>query len=177
MECHGMDSLIHCDCIFWPCWINPESRSEPDEDFKTSLDGLQHQPAGLQMNYRDAKKRTAVQFQTWTQVFSSFPEIFVLTDYLSENALNHHGFLSVFSTLLFFRSLGQRSHWSFVLKQVCFPAGRENIFQSRWVSPAWTKLSLVYHDLMGSVNKTHRLEKRQEAVRSELLSQKVKSMN
>lgn len=172
-----MDSLIRCGCIFWLCWINPEPRSEPDEDFKTSLDGLQHQPACLQMNYSDAKKQTDVQFQMWTQVFSSFPKIFVMTDYLSENAFNHHGFISVFSTPLFFRSLGQLSHWSFVLKQVCFPAGRENIFQSRWVSPARTKLSLVYHDLMGSVNKTHRLQNRQEAVGSELLSRKVKSMN
>lgn len=113
--------------------------------------GLQHQSACLQMNYSNAKKRT--------QVFSSFPKIFVLTDYLSENVLNHHGFISVFSALLFSLSLGQLSHWSFVLKQVCSPAGRQNIFQRRWVSPAWTKLLLVYHDLMGSVNKTRRLQR------------------
>lgn len=180
----GMDSLIDCDVNVAVGQVGLGVVQVVQGLKITGTDSNISRLASRWTGVMRRREQMLCNYRTW--VFSSFPKLFVLTYYLSENTLNHHGLISVF-LYHFFPSLSlcQLSQWGFVLKQVCSPAVPRLIsHQSRCctvnqssVNKALSSPSLSWPHALGKQKLTDykREERRGKAARTVLYSHKQPS--
>lgn len=185
----GMDSLIDCDVNVAVGQVGLGVVQVVQGLKITGTDSNISRLASRWTGVMRRREQMLCNYRTW--VFSSFPKLFVLTYYLSENTLNHHGLISVFLYHFFpSLSLSASFHNGALFSNRCAHLQCRGWFPTRvgavqWISPVRTKLSAVplCHDLMRLVNKSSQItSERREGGRLLVLycihtNSQAKSMN